>query len=631
MGRYWRTYRPRPLRRRRRFYRYPTRRRRYYTRRRWVRRHRRRFWRLRRRRRWGIKRRRQHVVVRQWNPSHRRNCKIRGWMPGIMSTAQDSEQKMSLLTQPKSGQKKLNREIQGGGVEVMVLSLDMLYDMHLLHWNTWSSSNEGFDLARYFGTKFKLSPHPTIPYIFTWESNWGIPIEEELPTHHPANLLLNKRKKIIWPRIWRGRSKKVFVKPPALQQSIWYTQRSWCGVGLLRFGLTPINFDNPFIHTNRVAYGVPIGWGALDAQTTFPPKPIANTIQGLVGVFTAHIMYRWWWDKGINNYVLMNKDLTPIKNSNSDPGWDALTVVSTNGLPYWEYFYGLKHLGRPKQTPNTSDSALPTKTTDTMCNTVAILWYLDVAIRMQGAGGPFYAANMTVRTPEQTSNQGKYVWVFLGPYNPSSNDINTGTISQLNYKWPTYDQIKTVLTAMSGMGPFGIHTTDISNTGTINICLQYTSYWQWGGQLPTPDSIQNPCPTSTNLVQVRDPRSVYRGNLHPWDLDKDGLITKDALRRLILEGTPQTSPRHQETSQRPLDPSRPTEDEPWQEEEDFNGSDSTLTTSSSSEESDQEATEDLPETHRRALQLLRERLTRRLKREQHKQRKLKHIIYKLAH
>lgn len=563
----------------------------------------------------------------QWNPSHKASCRIWGWLPGCFSVANQINYKFSRLFQTKTTPKRLITEVWGGGTDLQVLSLDQLYAQHILGWNTWSRSNMGFDLARYHGTTFYLSPHKSVPYIFMWERNWDQPLADDFHKMHPATLLLGKRRVLIKPRAWGNRkTKKVFVAPPTLQSSVWYFMKSWCGVGLLRFGVTPINLEHPFVKGGQQRYGVSIGW-AQESQVT-PPLPIYWAVDSLGGGFTHEVMYRWWWDDGVDNYIMTNeKNLPPSNSAQGMPSKAGFNVVKIN-MPYYKYFYGMQTFTAKFTVGSDVNGSNPALPPGLNPSPYAIFWYRDVGLREQSTN--YLYLNPNVHKPSDLPSTQK-VWVILSRIKPSIWAKTAWVSSQgVAEGSPSWSVTGKILNQIVGSGPFAMYETDVNPQDNFNVTIRYCSHWQWGGIAPRPDNVVNPCTEGSDQprgLQVQDPATVGASMLHPWDLDKHGFITKEKLQDILtqLSHPTITGQPVPEITGHPVPEGVPKKfseesDRPWLEEDEQSGSDSTPTASDSDEEE---------EDPRATRQILR-RLLRHQRHGDVRWRKLKHVLHTLS-
>ncbi|AYP28925.1 MAG: ORF1 protein [Anelloviridae sp.] len=75
-------------------------------------------------------------------------------------------------------------------------------------------------------------------------------------------------------------------------------------------------------------------------------------------------------------------------------------------------------------------------------------------------------------------------------------------------------------------------------TAPISLPFFYKSHWKWGGITPVDPHVVDPARPIPGdpfrpTVQARNPKTVGKGTIHPWDLETDGFIKKEALARLL--------------------------------------------------------------------------------------------------
>ncbi|QUL61813.1 ORF1 [Torque teno arctocephalus australis virus] len=498
--------------RRRRFYHQRTNRRRRYNRRWTVRRRRRR--RLRRHRR---RPRKNRVVV--WNPPRVAKCVIRGWDIGIASAS-------NVYSFPNENMVKLNERsyftYAGGGVSVRTLGLQYFYQRNVFKQNTWSKSNEGFDLARYWGTKIRLYRHPNTSYIFWWDNEFGDVEQKDYTNMHPATLLLHRKHRVVMLSGEFGGKKKrtIYIPPPSTSESKWYSQESWCKVSVAKIGFTIVNFKTSFWHAGQHSFGVWIGFGGPSKKDINLNQPYSV---GAMQDFTKPIMYRWYWDDGVNNAVLYNYQNNAFGSANL-----RSQIIDT---PYYEYFWGRAPKGKLEMNYGGDRGNIDNP------NIVGIYWYQDIAI--QSLDGK-KIIDRQITNPLDLPTQKQKIWVFLNPYdgtqlpNPPTGQTNRD-------KLPTTLSVGTILNALTSTSPFTAHNLDTQPANfvyPVNIPFFYSSYWQWGGEPWSPSDPKNPCPANATRadpegVSISDPATVAISNLHPWDLDQQGVITRDGLSRIL--------------------------------------------------------------------------------------------------
>lgn len=549
---YWKRYWWRRRRYRRRGYGYFRSRRPWYYRRRHTVRRRRRRFRHRRRRRGANK-----VAITQWNPGHRTICRIKGWEPFVFAAWQDLDQKFSLLKVFQRPHHYFDYGIQGGSFDLRTYTLDQFYHKHLLGWNRWTRSNEGYDLARYFGTTWTFYPHPHQPYIVFWQRNWDTTEFEQLPRMHPAWLLTHPRNTVlVLPRSWHGKKKKIRIKPPSLQTSQWWFASSWVGIALFRIGVTPINLENPFVHktssTTQPFYCPWIGWGQAPVMNQTKPLPVKWTYASFSGMQTARVNYRWWWDTGYENYILINSGhMDPTNNPTT-----TLDVIQVN-YPYYVFFYGAMLPQGKDQVQKDSDVGTnqPKILGKTNPSPLAIWWYFDkTAYYMPDTVTP----QMDTRylRPEDLPNQGRN-WVWLSDVQPGGSRVQFQDDINMKSYW-TSTVIAPFIQKIVENSPFVMGRFDIPfGNREFNVTAKYSSTWQWGGLIPKPDTVQDP----ETLHDVRPPQSSVRNPatvgaacIHPWDLTQGGTINELKLRTILTNILTPPGPAPPSTG-RPASPS----------------------------------------------------------------------------
>lgn len=429
--------------------------------------------------------------------------------------------------------------IQGGSFDLRTYTLDQFYKKHLLGWNIWTRSNEGYDLARYFGTTWWFWPHPHQPYMVFWERNWETTEFEQLPKMHPAWLLTHRRNvKIVFPRSWHGRRKKITIRPPSLQTSTWWYAASWVGIALFRIGVSPINLENPFVHktngTTQPFYAVPIGWGAAPVANQLKPLPMDwhyDTFKKITQ--SVKINYRWWWDTGEENYILANTGHLDATN-NPKVRLDVIPVY----YPYYIFFYGaMLPQGKDNVTQGTdAPYANPVLLGKKNPSPLAIWWYYD---RVAYYGPDRITPQMDTRylRPEDLPTQGR-TWVYF------TGDTKVGTSAMFNddnammAEWTT-SIIGPTIQAIVEHSPFVMGRFDIPfRNQEFNVTATYKSHWQWGGIVPRPDTVLNPEDLHSNRppqISVRDPATVGVATIHPWDLTQGGTVNEHKLRAILTD------------------------------------------------------------------------------------------------
>lgn len=147
-------------------------------------------------------------------------------------------------------QKPEGQNPHGGGMATVTFNLQVLFDQHERHMNTWSYPNDQLDLARYKGCKFSFFRHPDTDYIAVYDTVPPMKMDEYTsPNTHPA-FLLQAKKHIIIPsfktRPFGKKKVTVRVGPPKLFEDKWYTQQDLCKVNLVSWRVAAMDLRFPF-------------------------------------------------------------------------------------------------------------------------------------------------------------------------------------------------------------------------------------------------------------------------------------------------------------------------------------------------------------------------------------------------
>ncbi|XBA84048.1 ORF1 [torque teno Delphinidae virus 4] len=204
-------------------------------------------------------------AVRYFIPPVRRNCTITGWLPLMYF---NKNQITLPFYDPTS------ETFMGGGITMMDLTLNMLYDKYLLGQCRWSKSNYGFPFGRFRGGYVKLFRTNNFSYQFKYWQGHNITKNLTWMDLHPADLLLQKERRIVScnmaiPYRKRHTTKKVKIPIPDSMSSEWYDS---CDLGahvICRLGASLIDFNQPFQNTQDPSgnYYVSVGFETPDRRT----------------------------------------------------------------------------------------------------------------------------------------------------------------------------------------------------------------------------------------------------------------------------------------------------------------------------------------------------------------------------
>nr|UGV36207.1 MAG: ORF1 [TTV-like mini virus] len=201
--------------------------------------------RLRRKRR--VRKTYTNIILRQWQPPHKRTCYIKGQnciifynnnRLGFNSTMY--EKSIAPVHWPG-----------GGSFSVSMFTLDGLYDMHKFCRNWWTNTNEDLPLCRYKGCQLKFYQCKYTDYI--------VKVHTELPANsnkltypstQPGIMMMSKDKYIIPSKENRKKRKpytKIFIKPPPQFENKWYFTTDIYKIPLLQIHASACNLNSPFL------------------------------------------------------------------------------------------------------------------------------------------------------------------------------------------------------------------------------------------------------------------------------------------------------------------------------------------------------------------------------------------------
>nr|AXE73117.1 ORF1 [Torque teno sus virus 1b] len=248
-GRRRRRYRKRRYGWRRRYYRYRPR----YYRRRWlVRRRRRSVYRR------GGRRARPYRIS-AFNPKVMRRVVIRGWWPILQCLKGQESLRYRPLQWDVEKSWKINTALEdnygylvqyGGGWGSGEVTLEGLYQEHLLWRNSWSKGNDGMDLVRYFGCIVYLYPLKDQDYWFWWDTDFKELYAESIKEYsQPSVMMMAKRTKIVIARSrapHRRKVRRIFIPPPSRDTTQWQFQTDFCNRPLFTWAAGLIDLQKPF-------------------------------------------------------------------------------------------------------------------------------------------------------------------------------------------------------------------------------------------------------------------------------------------------------------------------------------------------------------------------------------------------
>lgn len=450
---------------------------------------------------------------------------------------------------------------EGGGVNAIIFSLQFLWEEYTLFHNSWSETNDGHDLARYFGTTIYLPPHRWCDYIFWFDRDWQKYTNEHFLRCHPVNLFSWKNKVFIRSQNYgqNTKTKKIKIRPPATLTNQWRHMKDWFYIPLFAWGISVIDW-NKFFSRGKI----------------MPYCPLPKNEIRYANYTTYGTNYQWqqptednwyynsYYDQGTGNslwlQVLTKTQAQDSTMPHTSAAWREVTWA--RDLPYWMTFYAQNKcwdMGVIKKTEYKDENNL--------LGGALFVWFR--------IGYPKFTSIAQANTMG-----GSKKWIAwklqlsLTEYQPLKININYG---------------------LAYTGPFA--PTDYNEQ--IEIPILYKSKWQWGGQTWSNMEIINPGHFTKASVTVKNPYTVARSIIYPGDTGPAGLLTDEALERFI-----RPSSRMEERRPQPWAGLR--EEDPYKPDYSESGSEAEETEAESDGECDE----------KEAVRSLK----RRLQREQYKRR-----------
>nr|QYD01948.1 ORF1 [Torque teno felis virus] len=304
----------------------------------------RRFWKTRgrkKRRHRRVRRQERRRLVTLFDPISKAKCKISGQTVGLIARGWNTVNRCYYTMWKEQTITKL---LSGGGISLMTFSLRFLWNEHRHYRNVWSHTNDGFDLALYFGTKVYLEPHQYQDYVFFWDRDLVEEKQWDYMRLHPSQLLATKNCVFVRNQTTGNnhRTKKVFIKPPANITTQWKFQHQWFDIPLFQYGFILFNWKEPY----------------LKQDTSTPVKTFRDSV--MVWRTNQYIEsstgFAWspMIDTGGGNYidfVWLGQHVKPSS------GTEWTKIPWANDLPYWLTCFGQNsdwNFNIPNKFPSTN-------------------------------------------------------------------------------------------------------------------------------------------------------------------------------------------------------------------------------------------------------------------------------------
>lgn len=238
---------------------------------------RRRPYRRRAHRRLGRRRRRRPYrkvsILTEIEPKNQRKCVIRGWLPvlingigtltGLNIDIKRAEDQTKLLAAFKpqfqfqqvtaTGWENWHSKVDHlalGGWSLGVMSLEAFYQEHTDKRNRWSTSNCGFDLVKYLGTKLYFVPCPYQDYIVYIDEEYHSTEEMMKQCLHPAVVITHPKSRLIRSIKNGGPRRKLphmWVPRASNMSSSWHRSKEIANWGLFAYYCAFVDLGCPCI------------------------------------------------------------------------------------------------------------------------------------------------------------------------------------------------------------------------------------------------------------------------------------------------------------------------------------------------------------------------------------------------
>lgn len=235
---------------------------------------------------------------------------MRGWFPVLFGTGS-----ADLMPVMPFGGAPNNLEDVGGGMARADFSLKNLFFWGQREWCKWSQRTDGFDLARYKGTRLFFQAHPYLNYIVHWTTDYKDMRGWPWQWFHPSTLINQPNHIIVWSKKYKPNTKgrRIFLKPPAIMESSWFFMSEIAKIGLFKWQASIIDIESCFF-SNKYAKG------SISVPGVKPPPTNA----------VGSITYWWLWDNGMGNGYYVQEELP-----------DSYAGAHGKNVPYYIAFWGL--------------------------------------------------------------------------------------------------------------------------------------------------------------------------------------------------------------------------------------------------------------------------------------------------
>nr|UGV42208.1 MAG: ORF1 [TTV-like mini virus] len=562
------------------------------------RRYRRTKW-VRRRRKKNIRKKKlKKIILRQWQPSHVKKCKIRGifslFAAGYGRYSNDWElYRESLVPQGEPG---------GGGWSIFQLSLGNLYNQneYLLNW--WTKSNKHLNLCRYISATLRFYRTERTDYVVSYSTKYPFQLTKyEMASSHPQRLLTYNQKVIVpsfetAPHIKKRYYKKK-IYPPSEFYNKWFFQSDFSPFALVKLTTAACSLNNYFINDRSVNNNVRLY--SLNTKI-FTFKNFKEQTFTSFGYHPKPSFYLYGVASKPLSGLPKKQDLVYLGNAlYNQPGqeetkaWDSsYNYAKWGNMFFYEYLNDSREVYVSTVQPSQVLTGTMTETASNITELTSPIiqecaynpfkdkgydneaYWVDITKQEQGwdtypsddliiKGFPLWILlwgfedwtrklqkihhidndyALVVKTKYISPSLPHYIfvsdsWVHgQGPYHQDINEISQYHNQNWNISWQYQKEaIENIL--MSGPGV-------CKNNFTIHAHMGYSFYFKWGGNPSTMESVYDPTtqpsyPLPNKIHQgfeIENPIQDPTKRLYSFDVRKD-FITQTAAKRLKTDST----------------------------------------------------------------------------------------------
>lgn len=526
------------------------------------------------------------IKLKQWQPSHIKNCKIKGtiqlFQAGIGRYSHNySLYKDSWVPEHEPG---------GGGWCYLQLGLGNLFTENQRLQNWWTKSNKGLNLCRYKGVRLTFWRQQYTSYIATYSNEYPMEVGKfHYPSMHPQRLMLYNHR-IVVPSYQAMPHKKkpykrVYVKPPKEMIDKWYFQQYFQRFPLVLIAAAACSLEQYYVSDNAMSNNISLwsidtklitnknfqrppetGWTPKEGQYLFATYNgaetlqkinisrctyLGNTIQNTPGAEGKQKALKEWGNPFFKNIITGDRRVILTK-KNNEQFWTQTTPIEgifidrpiaikcrynptkDDGIgneAYWVTNFSKENNWDWNNDPDIHIQGFPLW---------LMLWgWYDWSRNLNKIKNIYNDYLLVVKSRYLTPQLPAYVFLNSsyvdgeGPYNSNLDEL-PGDIE--NHWYPQYkfqqEAIEDLL--MSGTGVCrGNHTRQ------IQAHVDYSLFFKWGGNPATMETVvdpttqpQYPIPTGQFLSnEITDPSTSIYNYIYNFDQRRD-LLTQTAEKRI---------------------------------------------------------------------------------------------------